>query len=182
MLENLLTALWREVELLDLPVATDRAPGVAARILENYFSKSVPPEVAGWFGACNGIIHRPGQTQNDAALIPGYEPLSIEDSASIMAEHPHESILLSDFYPLLASGGGDFYAASCDQDAGLSYVVSVVVGEESRIAYRSITQMVEGFVQCYRDGVFFLDSERVLQADDEAWIQRERAAIGDSLP
>ncbi|MCX0245654.1 hypothetical protein [Streptomyces drozdowiczii] len=179
MQQDWLMALWREAEHLELPVVADRVPGVSVRFLESSFGKAVPSEVAGWFGACNGVMHRSGQIQNDAALIPGYEPLSVEDSLSIRVAYPREAILLSDFYPLLGSGGGDFYAASYDQDAGLSYVVSVVVGEESRIAYRSISQMAESFVQCYRDGIFFLDGEGVLQADDEAWIQREIAAAGE---
>ncbi|MFE6099511.1 hypothetical protein ACFVQ4_06065 [Streptomyces laurentii] len=179
MLEDWLRMLWREVERLELPVVVDRIPGVSARFLESAFGKVVPSEVAGWFGVCNGVMHRSGQTQNDAALIPGYEPLSVEDSISIKVEYSGEAILLSDFYPLLGSGGGDFYAASYDQGTGLSYVVSVVVGEESRVAYRSISQMAEIFVQCYRDGIFFLDGEGVLQANDEAWIQREMAAVGE---
>lgn len=179
MLEDWLMTLWREAERLELPVVADRIPGVSVRFLESSFGKVVPSEVAGWFGACNGVMHRPGQTQNDAALIPGYEPLSVEDSMAIKGDYPREAILLSDFYPLLGSGGGDFYAASYDQETGRSYVVSVVVGEESRIAYRSISQMVENFVQYYRDGIFFLDGEGVLQANDEAWIQREIAAVGE---
>ncbi|WP_329377104.1 hypothetical protein [Streptomyces sp. NBC_01716] len=179
MLEEWLVTLWREAERLELSVVADRIPGVSVRSLESSFGGVVPSEVAGWFGACNGVMHRSGQTQNDAALIPGYEPLSVEDSLSIKVDHPGEAILLSDFYPLLGSGGGDFYAASYDQGTGLSYVVSVVVGEESRIAYRSIGQMVEIFVQCYRDEIFFLDGEGVLQANDEAWIQREMAAVGE---
>ncbi|MGW3405713.1 hypothetical protein [Streptomyces zhihengii] len=177
MLSDRIAELWGEAQRLRLPVVDGRAQGVSIASLESSFGRKVPTEVAEWFAACNGIVHRPGQTQNDAALIPGYEPLSVEDSIAIRDSCPREAFLLSEFFPLLGSGGGDFYAASYDRATGRSHVASVVVGEECRIASRSISQMVAIFIQCYRDGIFFLDGDGILQADDEIWIQREVMAV-----
>ncbi|NEA99699.1 hypothetical protein [Streptomyces sp. SID13726] len=178
MLEELIRELWGEAERLHLPVVTHGNPGATVEFLEQVFGRPVPSHVATWFSWRDGVAYLPGQTQNDAALVPGYEPLSATESAAMRRDSPRDPLLLSNFFPLLGTGGGDFYAASYDLETARSHVVSVVVGEDSRVAYGSIEQMVETLVGCYRDGIFFVDEDGVLQADDERWIQREIEAVG----
>ncbi len=180
MLEERIGELWEEAARLALPVVAHRKPGVPADFLERAFDQRIPSEVATWFASCDGVDQYPGQTQNDAALVPGYEPLSVDQSVAIQREQMSEPLLRPTFFPLIGAGGGDFYAVSYDPETQRSSVVSVVIGEETRIAYRSVDQMVETLVQCYREGIFFVDDDGVLQADDELWIQKEYDALGIS--
>lgn len=171
--------LWDDVQRLARPVASHRNPGVGRDVIEGAFGEPVPDDVADWFGFSDGIAHYDGQTQDDAALVPGYEPLSVQESVAIRREYPHEPLYLAQWYPLLGSGGGDFYAACFDPETDRSYVVSVFIGEDPRIAYKSITQMIDVFRACFRDGTFYVDDEGVLQADDEQWLEREAQAMSD---
>ncbi|MEU6352382.1 hypothetical protein ABZ896_24175 [Streptomyces sp. NPDC047072] len=178
MLDELIRELWGEAERLRLPVVAHRKAGASTALLERYFGQSVPSDVAAWFRWCDGVAYLPGQTQNDAALVPGYEPLSVTESSAMRRDQLPHPLLLSTFFPMLGTGGGDFYAAAYELETGRSHIVSVVVGEDFRVAYRSVEQMIETLIACYREGVFFVDEDGVFQADDERWIQKEMEAVG----
>ncbi|GAA1008797.1 hypothetical protein QEP66_06540 [Streptomyces sp. LB8] len=173
-------ALWREAERLNRPIASFRVPGLTADEVERTFGGPVPADVATWFGWCNGVERCPGQTQDDAALIPGYEPLSASEAAAVRASYGMEDPLLGDnWFPLLATGGGDFYAAVHEPPSMPSRVVSVMIGGESSRAYDSMEHMVNTFRELYRSGVFFVAEDGTLDADDEQWIAIETGSRPD---
>lgn len=175
--------LWSELERLDRPIVGQRSPGVDTATLERAFDSGVPADVAAWFAMCNGVAHHPGQAQDDAALIPGYEPLSIEEAAAMKTDYGDSFPILGHHWiPLLASGGADFYAAVFDAETPHPKVVSVMPEVKPRLAFHSIEQMVRTFTRCYREGVFFFNEEEaVLDADDDRWMEiEEEAAQGES--
>ncbi|MFE3901707.1 hypothetical protein ACFXPY_15500 [Streptomyces sp. NPDC059153] len=180
MLEERIRDLWMAAESLGRPVVAYRNSGAPIGLLERAFTSPVPPDVAAWFAWSNGVAYHPGQTQDDAALIPGYEPLSVDEAVAIRADSPGCAVLGSHWIPLLASGGGDFYAAVYAPGDTSSRVASVMIGENSRMAFKSIDQMVSTFVACYREGIFFVDNSDILQADDVRWIELEEDAIRDT--
>lgn len=176
MLEERFEELWAQAGRLGRPVVSHRKPGVSLDVLEQSFGTSVPPEVASWFGWCNGVAYHPNQTQDDAALVPGYEPLSVEEAVAIKEEYPEDSTLGARWFPILSTGGGDFYAVVEDRTKNRVNVVSVVVGEATRLAFNSVEQMLETFIECFRSGVFYVDVDGFLQADDERWLELEEQA------
>ncbi|AVZ73458.1 hypothetical protein SLUN_16005 [Streptomyces lunaelactis] len=174
MLAESIENLWLEVERLSRPVASLRVPGVGAEQVENAFGAPIPSDVVEWFGWCNGVSYRPGQVQDDAALIPGYEPLSVRDAAGVKASYGDGDPVLGDrWIPLLGTGGGDFYAAVYEPSSPSSRVASVMIGGESRMAYESVEQMVNAFRNFFRTGVFFIADDGTLDADDDLWISSE---------
>ncbi|MFF9865072.1 SUKH-3 domain-containing protein [Streptomyces sp. NPDC013953] len=170
-----IAGLWQEAERLNRPVTALRVPGLAPDQVREAFGGPVPDDVAVWFGHADGVAWRPGQTQDDAALVPGYEPLAVRDAAALRAPYGEQS------YPLLGTGGGDFYAAVPMPGAGSSPVVSVMAGEEPRPAYDSVADMAEAFRDLYRAGVFFVAEDGTLDADDDLWIAIETAGTRPRL-
>ena len=175
MLIRSIERLWLEVERLDRPVAGFRGPGVSVGELEAVFEgAAVPGDIATWFGWSNGVEYHPDQTQDDAALVPGYEPLSLREARALRdACKIDEPVLGRCWIPLLATGGGDFYAAVCDESLRSPRVAHVMVGGESHIVYERVEDMVNAFCGFYRAGVFFVSDEGTLEADDFRWVEAE---------
>ncbi len=171
-----IAGLWQEAERLNRPAAALRVPGIAPDQVWEAFGGPVPDDVAAWFGHADGVAWRPGQTQDDAALVPGYEPLAVRDAAALRRSYGEQ------WFPLLGTGGGDFYAAvPTPPGDGAPRVVSVMAGEEPRPAYDSVADMAEAFRDLYRAGVFFVAEDGTLDADDDLWIAIETAGTRPGL-
>jgi hypothetical protein len=180
-LQEAIRELWGEAEHLHRPVVAARNAGISRDVVERVLGFSVPAAVATWFATGDGVAHAPGQTQDDAALVPGYEPLSVQEAADMRTDYGDSFPVLGNHWvPLLASGGGDFYAAVFDKEATDCKVVSIMLEVEPRLAFLSVEDMVRTFTRCYRDGVFFVNEEGVLDADDERWMQIEEEAVRDA--
>ncbi|MFI0449618.1 hypothetical protein [Actinomadura sp. 6N118] len=138
MLIDSIRDLWLEADRLDRPVVSARSAGVPAEAVKVAFGAPVPTDVATWFAWANGVSHFPGQTQDDAALIPGYMPMSVEESAAIRYDSFPEALLGDRWFPLLASGGGDLYVAVFEEASRPSSVVKVIAEEDARPAFNDL--------------------------------------------
>ncbi|MFD3381247.1 MULTISPECIES: SMI1/KNR4 family protein [unclassified Streptomyces] len=155
-------SLWLKVEELGRPVAWLRSPGLERRQLVASLGESLPQDVYAWFEACNGVPFDAGQVQDDANLIPGYEPLSLRQALEIRQNRLEQDEILGEHWvPLLASGGGDFYAAVYDHPNG-SYVADVIAEADSMPAYLSVEHMALAFRASYERGAFFVDDDGML--------------------
>jgi hypothetical protein len=92
----------------------------------------------------------------------------------LKSDYADEEASLGDTWiPLLASGGGDFYAAVFEDDAKRARIVRVIVEEGEDFVFDSVESMVDGFLELYRAGVIFVNEDGVLDADDERWVDFE---------
>ncbi|MFC8825150.1 hypothetical protein ACFT9I_07300 [Streptomyces sp. NPDC057137] len=174
MLIQSIERLWQQVAGLNRPVVESRVPGVSASEVEAVIQGPVPEDIAIWFGWSNGVEYRSGQVQDDAALVPGYEPLSLREAMGVRESYEIGDPVLGDFFmPLLATGGGDFYAAVYDASLRSPRVAHAMIGGESGFVYESIEAMVNGFCDFYRTGVFFVSDQGTLEADDDRWVEEE---------
>lgn len=159
--------LWRKVEELGRPVAVLRAPGRTHGEVVAALGEALPPDAYAWFEACDGVPFGAGQVQDDANLIPGYEPLSLEQAMDIRRGWTDANEVLGEHWiPLLASGGGDFYAVVYAHPKG-SYVVDVMTEADPMVAYPSVEQMAVAFRVSYERGAFYVDDEGMLDMDVE---------------
>ncbi|WP_406096443.1 hypothetical protein [Streptomyces sp. NBC_01013] len=174
MLIRSLEQLWLEVENLNRQITGSHAPGVTAGEAEAILGSVVPEDVATWFGWSNGVEYLPGQIQDDAYLVPGYEPLSLREARAVRESYEIEDAVLGEFWtPLLATGGGDFYAAVYGASCEEPEVAHMMVGNEALVVYKSIEKMVNAFCGFYRSGIFFVGDRGNLEADDEFWVAAE---------
>lgn len=164
MLATELEQLVAHLRQLDRPVVPLLRPGVAADRVTSTFGAPVPASVAEWFSWCNGVAGQAGQVQDEVNVIPGYNPLSIDEAVQMMGDYSGDPVLGQNWMPLLGSAGGDIYAAvwASGQDAR---VAGVLIGEPTEIEFSSVEQMVAVFNECYRQGAFYLDSQGRLAMD-----------------
>jgi hypothetical protein len=174
MLIQAIERLWSEVERLNRPVVGFRAPGISPTAVERVIGDPVPGDVVTWFGWSNGIEHHPDQIQDDAFLVPGYEPLSLVEAKEIRDSFQiSDPVLRERYVPILATGGGDFYAVVQGDSMSSSRVAHAMIGGEVKFVYRSLEHMADSFCRFYREGIFFVSDEGTLEADDHRWVEAE---------
>ncbi|MFI6262924.1 hypothetical protein [Micromonospora sp. NPDC051006] len=179
MLQQSLEALWGHLATIGRPVVVARIPGPGLEDVKSALGEPIPDMVAQWFNWSNGVADTPGQTQDDASVMPGYWPLSIAEAKSIMSDYIDDEAALGDHWvPLLGSGGGDFYAAVFDESLHEVGVFTVMSGGETEISFRSVEEMVDGFLELYQTGVFYVDDDGTLEADDDRWVEYESRVGG----
>jgi hypothetical protein len=174
MLIQAIERLWSEVERLNRPVVGFRSPGISPTEVGSVIGDSVSGDVVTWFGWSNGIEYHPGQILDDVFLVPGYEPLSLVEAKEMRDSFQISDPVLGERYvPILATGGGDFYAAVQEDSTSSPKVAHVMIGGEAKFVYRSLEHMADSFCRFYREGIFFVSDEGTLEADDYRWVEAE---------
>lgn len=160
MLSAELDRLVEHLTTLNRPVVGWLLPGVDAHHVSSALGFPVPPSVAQWFGWCNGVAESPGQLQDDVNVVPGYNPVSVEEAVRMMPDYAGDPLLGSHWVPLLRSGGGDIYAAtwSADKEAA---VAGVLIGEPTEVEFTGIEQMVSVFNQSFAQRAYYVEQGRL---------------------
>ncbi|MGW1759205.1 hypothetical protein [Streptomyces mirabilis] len=105
--------------------------------------------------------------KDDVNAIRGYNPLSIEEGARMMAAYTGDSVLGAHWVPLLGSAGGALYAAVWVPGEE-PVIAGVLIGEPTEVEYSTIEQMVMFFNQCFDSGTFLVDGEgRLVMSPDQ---------------
>lgn len=144
---------------LHRPVVSVLVPGVEPADVRAALGVNVPQAVVEWFGWCNGVAHRSGQTNDDVAVIPGYSPVSLDEAVRLRPTYDGDPLLSPNWVPLLASAGGDLYAAVWSVGSEAS-VAGTLVGEPTVIEFTSIQQMVSVFSACFARSAFYVDDRQ----------------------
>ncbi|MEI5009969.1 hypothetical protein RB196_24120 [Streptomyces sp. PmtA] len=168
MIDNSLESLRAELEALGRPVVDLWISGVDGGTVVEKLGGNVPADVVAWFRWCGGVRLMPGQIQDDVNLIPGYEPLGLEEAVSSKEEFGAMDAILGDSWIPLLQGGADFYAAVYGHAKG-NFIVSVMPESGVVAVYEDVVQMVEAFTECYKRGAFFVDSDGMLDMDFDIW-------------
>ncbi|MFI6608556.1 hypothetical protein [Streptomyces sp. NPDC050507] len=177
MLDAELERLDVHLRALNRPVLAWKVPGVDADRVSSVLGGPIPESVARWFRWCNGVAVTPGQTQDDANVIPGYSPLSIEEAARMKSAYAGDPMLGDDWVPLLGSGGGDIYAAvwSPGQEA---VIAGILLGEPTEIEFSTVEQMVNLFNRCFEVGAYFVNSQGMFSMSPEVYDEVYEQVVG----
>ncbi|GAA1765834.1 hypothetical protein [Luedemannella helvata] len=159
--QNALASLGR-------PVVAVLAPGVPEADVYAALGDETPDAVVEWFTWCNGVLDRPGQRNDDVALIPGYAPVSIVDAVALRAKYVGDGVLAPTWIPLLAGPSGDLFAAVWSHKANAS-VAGVLIGEPTEIEFDNIRQMVDFFIACIERGAFFVNEQQMWSVDPDLY-------------
>ncbi len=136
-------------------------------------SLSTPSDVASLYRWHNGTREFPGAKLDDIQIVPGFHFPNLDETLNNYRTFKKNSRWSPDWLPLLANGGGDFYAVDCARNsATYGQVSNFMLGEAQHLVeYTSVSSMFGTFAEAYRRAIYFLDPQGYLEADDDAFFE-----------
>ena len=113
----------------------------------------------------NGSKNSEGVTLGELAFFPGFYLMSLEESIQTYMELRARDVWNKFWFPIFASGGGDFYAMILAPEAQGQILGFYVFEEEAQVEYRSLKSMLTTFKVCYDQGIIFRNDGGYLDMD-----------------
>lgn len=164
-MEEKFYALLAQLQRLQRPVVDWINPGITPDQVAAL--GPLPQDVETWFSLHNGIAHHPGQELWDVNVIPGYSPHGLAEAVAHRKVAFPDPVLWQMWLPLLHDHSDGFYAAVWSDSASAPVVMEYLVGFDTAVAFASISDMLDAAVDCYVQGVFFVNAEGGLDANYE---------------
>ncbi|RPF23068.1 hypothetical protein [Myceligenerans xiligouense] len=163
MLQENLARLKEVLRSAGRPVVDALLPGIeidSSRSTRGPF----PDDARVWFAWTSGLRESPVLTVDESSLIPGYYPISLEESRGYVeawgANAAHD-VGGEHYLPFLGAPNGDNYAFVWSPD-GYTGIAGFLVGESVEIEFTSLEQMLSYVLECYAEGAFYVDSAGLL--------------------
>ena len=113
----------------------------------------------------NGSEDSEGITLGELAFFPGFYLMSLEESIQTYLELRETDAWGKSWFPIFASGGGDFYAMNLAPEAQGQILGFYVFEEEAQVEYRSLKSMLATLKACYEQGIIFRNEQGCLDMD-----------------
>lgn len=110
----------------------------------------------------NGSEDSEGITLGELAFFPGFYLMSLEESIQTYLELRETDAWDKSWFPIFASGGGDFYAMNLAPEAQGQILGFYVFEEEAQVEYRSLKSMLATLKACYEQGIIFRNEQGCL--------------------
>ena len=110
----------------------------------------------------NGSEDSEGITLGELAFFPGFYVMSLEESIQTYLELRETDAWGKSWFPIFASGGGDFYAMNLAPEAQGQILGFYVFEEEAQVEYRSLKSMLATLKACYEQGIIFRNEQGCL--------------------
>ena len=104
-------------------------------------------------------------TLGELAFFPGFYLMSLEESIQTYMELRARNGWDKSWFPIFASGGGDFYAMNLAPEAQGQILGFYVFEEEGQVEYRSLKSMLATLKACYEQGIIFRNEQGYLDMD-----------------
>ena len=113
----------------------------------------------------NGSEDSEGITLGELAFFPGFYLMSLEESIQTYLELRERNGWDKFWFPIFASGGGDFYAMILATEGQGQILGFYVFEEEAQVEYRSLESMLATLKACYEQGIIFRNEQGCLDMD-----------------
>lgn len=155
------------------PVASQRRVGLSSeRVVERFKSigQHCHPDVVTAYRAADGTDSESDDSIGDISLFPGYYWLPLDEAFETYTAINKSPQWREDWFPIFASGGGDFYAIVCsDRESAFGSIVGFILGEpEQMIEFPTLSAMLETIARSFEQGAFRIEAGH-LQADYAAF-------------
>ena len=179
MLSQLLNEIEKSLQQLDHSCVDHLNPGISSQQIQELFEE-IPlqptQDLRALYTWRNGSEDSEGITLGELAFFPGFYLMSLEESIQTYLELRVRDGWDKSWFPIFASGGGDFYAMNLAPEAQGQILGVYVYEEEPQVEYRSLKSMLATLKVCYEQGIIFRNEQGYLDMD-----YREHAEIAHDI-
>ena len=179
MITQLLNEIEKSLQQLDHPCVDHLNPGLSSQKIQELFEE-IPlhptQDLRALYTWRNGSKDCEGITLGELAFFPGFYLMSLEESIQTYLELRERNAWGKSWFPIFASGGGDFYAMNLAPEAQGQILGFYVFEEESQVEYWSLESMLTALKNCYEQGIIFRNEQGYLDMD-----YREHAEIAHDI-
>ena len=168
MITQLLNEIGKCLQKLDHSCVDHLNPGISSQQIQELFEK-IPlqptQDLRALYTWRNGSKDCEGITLGELAFFPGFYLMSLEESIQTYLELRARDAWDKSWFPIFASGGGDFYAMNLAPEAQGQILGFYVFEEEAQVEYRSLKSMLATLKACYEQGIIFRNEQGYLDMD-----------------
>ena len=162
---QLLNEIEKSLQQLDHPCVDHLNPGLSSQKIQELFEE-IPlqpnQDLHALYAWRNGSKDSEGVTLGELAFFPGFYLMSLEESIQTYMELRARDVWNKFWFPIFASGGGDFYAMNLAPEAQGQILGFYVFEEEAQVEYRSLKSMLATLKACYEQGIIFRNEQGCL--------------------
>ena len=165
---QLLNEIEESIQQLNHPCVDHLNPGISSQQIQELFEE-IPlqpnQDLRTLYTWRNGSKDSEEITLGELAFFPGFYLMSLEESIQTYQELRKTSTWNQCWFPIFASGGGDFYAMNLFPEVQGQILGFYVFEEEAQVEYRSLKSMLATFKVCYEQGIIFRNEQGYLDMD-----------------
>ena len=167
-ISQLLNEIEKSLQQLDYPCVDHLNSGLSSQKTQELFEE-IPlqptQDLRALYTWKNGSKDCEGITLGELAFFPGFYLMSLEESIQTYLELRERNGWDKSWFPIFASGGGDFYAMNLASEAQGQILGFYVFEEEPQVEYWSLKSMLTTFKVCYEQGIIFRNEQGYLDMD-----------------
>ncbi len=165
---QLLNEIEKSLQQLDHPCVDHLNPGISSQQIQELFEE-IPlqpnQDLRTLYTWRNGSKDSEEITLGELAFFPGFYLMSLEESIQTYLELSARDAWDKSWFPIFASGGGDFYAMNLASEAQGHILGLYVYEEEPQVEYQSLQSMLQTFKECYKQGIIVQNEQGYLDMD-----------------
>ena len=167
-INQLLNEIEKSLQQLHHPCVEHLNPGLTSQKIQELFEE-IPlqpnQDLHALYTWRNGSEDSEGITLGELAFFPGFYLMSLEESIQTYMELRETDDWEKSWFPIFASGGGDFYAMNLAPEAQGQILGFYVFEEEGQVEYWSLKSMLATLKACYEQGIIFRNEQGYLDMD-----------------
>ena len=165
---QLLNEIEKSLQQLDHSCLENLNSGITSLKIQELFEEiplQLNQDLHALYAWRNGSKDCEGITLGELAFFPGFYLMSLEESIQTYLELIETDTWDQSWFPIFASGGGDFYAMILAPEAQGQILGFYVFEEEAQVEYRSLKSMLTSLKVCYEQGIIFRNEHGYLDMD-----------------
>jgi hypothetical protein len=161
--------IFRQLSNLSRPLVQRRRAGLSISHIADQFHRlglTSPDDLIELYLVSDGTTTGTGDILGEIAFFPGFYWMTLGEAVENYLAFHNDDRWDRSWFPVFASGGGDFYNVNCNSSSDLfGSVVGFMLGfDDHMIEFGSVASMLATIDESFRQGAFFV-RDGYLEAD-----------------